>query len=715
MKLREFGSSATYIVPSAQLEDSGNYSCAVRNSSGSVRKTSLVSIQVEELFSTPEVRTNQSSVTEGDEMTLTCDTRRHPARAATELEFAFYRDGWNEQDFSTSDTYSVTSAKEEDSGNYTCEVRTPCGRVRKRSDALSIQIEALFDDPEIRTNRSLVTEGDEMTLVCDTRRNPVTATTELEFAFYRYQRRVQEFNVSATYRVPVAQLRCSGNYTCEVRTPRLTKRSDVLSIQIQAPFNYPVIRTNQSSVTEGDDMTLTCDIIRHPARAATELAFAFYRDGRIVQEFSASDTYSIPAAHLEDSGYYACQVMTRRGSMMRRSNEILIQIEPLLSTPVIRNNRSPVIEGDEMTLTCQTTRYPVRSAYRAEQSEQDFNVYDTYSVPSSQQVASGDYTSDVRTSSRGMWAMKDTVSLEFAFYRNSHVLQNFSASATYSVPAAQPVHSGYYACEVRTPSGSVRKWSNMLNIEVQALVLSLDIIQAGYEVTEGEVITMSCRVQTPAAGILDFAFYRNGYNVQEFSASNAYTVYHAKLEDSGNYTCVGRTPSGIMKKRSGMKRIQVAAQFDRPRIKISPSSVTEGDEMTLTCDPRRYCGRSSAELEFAFYRDGQNVQEFSASDTYSIPAAQPVHSGNYTCDVRTPSDSVRKESMNVLLVQVEEKGLPLLILLGAIYGSLAVIIFICVLLAWKCRYKKAERNIAASTSKIDNSPATYAVVAPTES
>uniref|UniRef100_F6V7R4 Ig-like domain-containing protein n=1 Tax=Xenopus tropicalis TaxID=8364 RepID=F6V7R4_XENTR len=98
-------------------------------------------ITVTELFSPPQLKVSSDQVTEGDHMTITCDTELRPHRETTELQFAFYRNGHNVQGFSLSNQYGVPSAQLEDSGKYTCEVQTPTGSVRKRSREAHIHIQ----------------------------------------------------------------------------------------------------------------------------------------------------------------------------------------------------------------------------------------------------------------------------------------------------------------------------------------------------------------------------------------------------------------------------------------------------------------------------------------------------------------------------------------------------------------------------------------------
>ncbi|XP_075048117.1 Fc receptor-like protein 6 [Mixophyes fleayi] len=274
----------------------------------------------------PQIKAVPNTIYEGDDMILTCDTTHVPPRDTTDLHFAFSRDGRNVQQFSVSDTCRVPSAQLEDSGNYTCDVTTYRHRVIKRSNVLSIQIEDLFSIPQIRNNQPSVTEDNDMTLTCDTQRNPARSTTELQFAFYRDGRNVQVFRLSDTYRVPSAQLKDSGLYTCDVRTSSgsVRKRSDVLSIQVEELFSFPEIKKASNTKIDGDDITLTCDTTRAPLRDTRGLQFAFYRNGRNVQEFNLSDTYRVPSAQLEDSGNYTCDVRTSTGSVRKMSDVLSI-------------------------------------------------------------------------------------------------------------------------------------------------------------------------------------------------------------------------------------------------------------------------------------------------------------------------------------------------------------------------------------------------------
>uniref|UniRef100_L7N330 Ig-like domain-containing protein n=1 Tax=Xenopus tropicalis TaxID=8364 RepID=L7N330_XENTR len=505
-----FSLSNQYGVPSTQLEDSGNYTCEVQTPTGSVRKrSSMAHIHIQELFSYPQINVSSDQVTEGDHMTITCGTELRPHRETTELQFAFYRNGHNVQGFSLSNQYEVPSAQLEDSGNYTCEVQTPTGSVRKRSSMAHIHIQELFNNTQIKVSSDQVTEGDHMTITCDTKLSPHRETTELLFAFYRNGHNVQGFSSSNQYGVPSAQLEDSGNYTCEVQTPTgsVRKRSNVLYIHIQELFSTPQIKVRPNPAREGDHMIITCDTELSPHRETTELQFAFYRNGHNEQRFSLYNKYGVPSAQLEDSGNYTCEVQTPTGSVRKRSSMVHIHIQALLTKPQIILSSKPLAEGDEMTITCDPNLGNIRNSTELQFAffkngliVQGFNDSSNYTVPSAQLEESGNYTCEVKkrssvsqiqveelfsspqikvrpdqvtegdhmtiTCDTKLNPRRATTELQFAFYRNGHNVQGFSLSNQYGVPSVQLEDSGNYICEVQTPTGSVRKRSTGVQMQL---------------------------------------------------------------------------------------------------------------------------------------------------------------------------------------------------------------------------------------------------------
>ncbi|XP_075139658.1 Fc receptor-like protein 5 [Leptodactylus fuscus] len=323
-----FEVSDTYEVYNVQLEDSGKYSCEVETTDGRVRKRSAETIiQIGEFFSYLSINV-MDELFGGNPMTLTCDTTLSPYRPTTRLQFAFYRDGRKVQDSSPSNKYEVQSAQLEDSGNYTCEVETTDGRVRKRSAETIIQIEDLISHPYIIGTNNLGFEGDPMTLTCDATLNSKIKPREVQFSFYRDGQKLQEFSPSNTYEVQSAQLEDSGNYTCYVRTLKnpTMKKSNESYILVTELFSPPVLKVSPELVKDGDNITLTCgtNLTEHRLKSA-KLQYVFYRDGRNIQGFSSDNKYEVQFIQEEHSGNYSCEIQTPNSKIKKRSQNLHVQ------------------------------------------------------------------------------------------------------------------------------------------------------------------------------------------------------------------------------------------------------------------------------------------------------------------------------------------------------------------------------------------------------
>ncbi|XP_077319565.1 high affinity immunoglobulin gamma Fc receptor I-like [Lithobates pipiens] len=421
----EGGQQRLHIIRSSVGRDRGDYQC--QTIGGNI--SDPVFLDVTQNFVL--LQRPPSAIYEGDPLTLRC----HHVKDFNEINTKFYKDDQEIKPSESDSTFHIPNITRSQSGRYKCTKqiqRYDLTNVIEHSDESSVK--ELFSPPEIKVPPSRVIEGDEMTVRCDTRLDPLRGGTELQFAFYRDGRTVRRYKESDTYRVPSYQLEDSGNYTCAVRTASDTvrKMSDGIHIQIYELFSPPQIKVPPSRVIEGDNMMVRCDTRLDPLRGGTELHFAFYRDGRTVRGYDVSDTYRVPSSQLEDSGKYTCEVGTRSGSVMKRSDGLYIQIYELFSPPQIKVTPSRVIEGDEMTVRCDTRLDPLRGG----------------------------------------------TELHFAFYRDGQAVRGYNVSDTYRVPSSQLEDSGNYTCEVTTRSGSVRKMSDGLYIQIYDNKLPVSLIAA---------------------------------------------------------------------------------------------------------------------------------------------------------------------------------------------------------------------------------------------
>ncbi|CAN2390110.1 Fc receptor-like [Pristimantis euphronides] len=327
--IRQWANNAEYYIGNVDRMTAGTYGCRKQVQYVSQFFQDHIFVSVQELFTTPTITVTPQPVYKKDNMTLKCETSLLPSRQDTQLRFTFYREGWIVQGLSISDIYEVYNVQLEDSGKYSCEVETTDGRVRKRSAEQSLQIEDLFSHPNIIVTDYLIVEGDPMTLTCNTTLSPHINSSDVQFIFYRDERKVQEFNMSNKYEVQSVHLEDSGNYTCKVKTStnNTMRRSSGLYILIAELFSSPVLKVSPELVNEGDNMTLTCETNLTKHRPDTILHYTFNRDRGTIQAFSSSHKYEVQFMRMDNSGRYTCEIQTSTGSVKKRSQELLIQIQ----------------------------------------------------------------------------------------------------------------------------------------------------------------------------------------------------------------------------------------------------------------------------------------------------------------------------------------------------------------------------------------------------
>ncbi|XP_004639950.1 Fc receptor-like B isoform X2 [Octodon degus] len=142
--VRYFHSSTNYTVLQARASDSGRYQC-----SGTMRIpvesapmfSAKVAVTVQELFQTPVLRVLRPHEVRGSAprgVALRCETRLHPQKRDTPLQFAFYKYSRPVRRFDWAPEYSVPEPEVEELEAYWCEAATSTRSVRKRSPWLQL-------------------------------------------------------------------------------------------------------------------------------------------------------------------------------------------------------------------------------------------------------------------------------------------------------------------------------------------------------------------------------------------------------------------------------------------------------------------------------------------------------------------------------------------------------------------------------------------------
>ncbi|XP_075139684.1 Fc receptor-like protein 5 [Leptodactylus fuscus] len=249
---------------------------------------------VQDLFTSPKLKA-PSNIIEGDTMTVTCDTRRSPLREDTDLKFIFYRNEQIVQKISSSSTYTVQSAQLEDSGYYTCEVRTPSGTVIKMSDTSYISITgAVVNKPHLMPSPNMAAVGDDIVLRCESTKGSLP----IYYQFYHSHTLLGNITVhqkeAAELPMTITSLTMGGSYYCASYNDIQTQpqHSDEASVLVMEPVADITITTDKEGedFELGESLTFNCSVQR-----GTSISFFWLHNETMVEQ--SSEIY-----HLQDDG-----------------------------------------------------------------------------------------------------------------------------------------------------------------------------------------------------------------------------------------------------------------------------------------------------------------------------------------------------------------------------------------------------------------------------
>ncbi|XP_069583684.1 high affinity immunoglobulin gamma Fc receptor I-like isoform X2 [Ranitomeya imitator] len=218
---------------------------------------------------------------------------------------------------------------------------------------------------------------------------------------------------------------------------------------------------------------------------------------------------------------------------------------------------------------------------------------------------------------------------------------------TFTISSALTSDGGNYQCQTSTTD---RSDSTKLEVHNGYVIL-----QTPPNVYEGEDIILRCH-HYPGHPAKQTIFFKNNAVIKDWGSEDELHIENVNMTLSCKYKCIKQVNHHLLYyQHSDETSVSVQELFSLPTISLSPQLVKEGDQMTLTCHTRLSPHRQTAELQFAFYREGQNIQEFSSTNKYEILSAKLSDSGDYKCEVQTSNYRIKKASTS-LTMQVNRIG-----------------------------------------------------------
>ncbi|XP_015358159.2 high affinity immunoglobulin gamma Fc receptor I isoform X1 [Marmota marmota marmota] len=220
--------------------------------------------------------------------------------------------------------------------------------------------------------------------------------------------------LTSKYSITAARVSESGEYRCQTG---LSVPSDPVQLEIRR--DWLLLQISSRVVTEGEPLTLRC----HAWKNKLVYNVLFYQNGKAFQFSPPNSELTIQKTNTSHNGVYHCSGMGRHHYT---SGGVTVTVKELFSVPVLRASLSlPLLEGNLVTLSCETTLLPERAGLQ----------------------------------------------LYYSFYVGSKTLVDRNASSEYQILTARREDSGSYWCEAVTEDGNVLKRSPALELQVLGLQL----------------------------------------------------------------------------------------------------------------------------------------------------------------------------------------------------------------------------------------------------
>ncbi|XP_074079242.1 Fc receptor-like protein 2 isoform X2 [Macrotis lagotis] len=294
INLKSFQKYSDFFIPRAKLIDSGWYCCSARSLMYSFIpreiKSERESIQIQELFSPPILRSTTFEPLEGTPMTLRCETQLPSEKANTQLHFSFFRN--DRIILSSQKSASVlylTNVWKEDSGSYFCEAKAVTSGVWKKSSPVSINVRRIPVSGillEIQPPGGQVTEGQVLILLCSVTRGTgdITFTWHKEGTGKILKKKIQT-SLVAEFKILTVIETDTGRYYCTADNTNSQLYSKLVSISVKIPVSPPLLTFNvpETQMFVGKVVVLQCDV----QRGSAPILYQFYHDGKIMKNSSA--------------------------------------------------------------------------------------------------------------------------------------------------------------------------------------------------------------------------------------------------------------------------------------------------------------------------------------------------------------------------------------------------------------------------------------------
>ncbi|XP_051581270.1 hemicentin-1-like isoform X1 [Myxocyprinus asiaticus] len=575
-------------VASAQVENTGRYTCLATSPAGDDDKEFLVRVHVP-----PNIAGDGSvqdvSVLQNRQVTLECKSDAVPSPTLT-----WFRDGAplkmspRVRVLSSGRYLQINNAELGDEAQYICVASNVAGETRRHFN-ISVNVPpTIKDGPQslsVHINQPVVLEcivnGVPAPRISWRKHGSILARNNPRY----------RFGEDGSLHILSAQVTDTGRYLCMATNQAGTERKRV-DLQVYVPPSIAEGPTN-ITVIVNIQTTLSCEAtgIPKPDVSWTKNAQALNTDqNQNMYRLLSSGSLVVIAPTVEDTALYKCVVSNEAGQDSRVI-QLTVHVPPSIAdeaTELVVNRLSPVV------ISCTASGVPQPVLY---------------------------------------WS-KDGIRLAKAG-EGYKILP----PGPLEITAAELSHSGRYSCVAKNTAGTAHRHVQLAVYEppvIQSHPSTLDVILNNH-------VTLPCRATGfPRPTI---TWQKEGINI--FTTEGDFTVLpigglqisKAKVEDSGTYMCVAQNPAGTALGKTKL-RVQVPPVITSD---IRAYTVALDASVTLQCH-----SEGSPTPSITWYKDGHPLSKSMRKRVLSTGAlqiafAQPGDTGRYTCTAANVAGTISLE------------------------------------------------------------------------
>ncbi|XP_047380794.1 hemicentin-2 [Sciurus carolinensis] len=650
------------IVPS----DAGRYQCVVSNANGVARASTWLLVR-----EAPQVNidTRSQRFSQGVEVRIGCSASGYPTPLISWSRegLALHGDGRIHVD--TQGTLIIQGLAPEDAGNYSCQATNEVGR-----DEETVTL-YYTDPPSISAVNAvvLVAMGDEAVLVCQ-----ASGVPPPRVVWYRGGLEMilaPEASSSGTLRIPAAQERDAGVYTC-----RAVSELGGASAEIQLEVGHaPRLADLPQDVTVelGKSTLLTCRASGRPPPTVTwrrgdGQPLGPRRGSRNGQWDSG--VLFLESAAPEDQGPYVCEARNVFGKVQAETRLTVTGQAP----PQIASSASTVrvLEGQPVSLPCiilagrplperrwlkaglplpPGSRHSVRAdgslhldrALQADSGRyscvltnlagsQHRDVELLVQVPPRIHPSATHHVTNEGVPASLPCLASGVPTPTVTWTKETHALisggprYNVSQDGTLVITQPSPQDAGAYVCTATNAVGfSSQEMRLSVNTRPRIKVNGSHDTDVPLRVTAkaGEEVTLDCEAQGSPPPLVTWT--KDSHPVPSITdrhsllPSGSLRLAQAQAGDRGLYECVASNPAG-----SASRRYILGVQVP-PQVQPGPRvlKVLAGEALDLNC-----VAEGSPEPRLSWSKDGVALQGGGPAGSVHFAAVEPSDAGTYRCE-----------------------------------------------------------------------------------